>query len=144
MKTIFIFNDSRPTDLEPCFAALGEDACLLARVEFDGHTQQFFQYAFGCAHELPEGLEEGITIPLNTNRARMFAAYDRIYGAGNWMPLWIESPTQNEAWRAAMDLYRSRGGIPDTRDMRFSNAALARILEAVGAAASRAEPHTVH
>ncbi|MEX3691846.1 hypothetical protein AB3X91_08890 [Paraburkholderia sp. BR14263] len=144
MKTIFIFNDSRPTDLEPRFTALGEDARLFAQVEFDERTRHFSHYAFGCTHELSADLAEGITKPLNTARARLLAAYDRIYGNGNWVPVWIESPSQNEAWRRAIDLFRTRAAAIEPTVPSFSNVAFARILDAVLSRGRADAPCTVH
>ncbi|CAB3783091.1 hypothetical protein LMG28688_01577 [Paraburkholderia caffeinitolerans] len=144
MKTIFIFNDSRPTDRLPCIVALGEDACLFARVEFDGRTREHIDYAFGCAHSLPADLEESVADPLNATRTGMFAAYDRIYGSGNWMPLWLDAPTKNDAWLKAIEIFHRHPSKPCLSDVRFSDAALGRILEAIAGAPVAPLARVVH
>lgn len=144
MKTIFIFNDSRPTDPRPCIAALGEDASIFACVQFDGGTQDHVQYAFGCTHDLPADIRPSVSKPLNATRTGLFAAYDHSYGAGNWIPLWLDAPETNGAWRRAMALHRARQSPSCIGDVHFSDAGLARILDAIANAPGAAIDRMVH
>lgn len=144
MKTIFIFRDSRATDPRPCIAALGEDAGIFARVEFAGGTQDHVQYAFGCTHTLPFDIRACVSEPLNSTRTGLFAAYDRAYGAGNWIPLWLDAPETNAAWRKAMQQFRSRQSQSCIGNVPFSDAGLARILDAIANAPDMAANRVVH
>ncbi|WP_321895982.1 hypothetical protein [Paraburkholderia heleia] len=131
MKTIFIFNDSRHTDLALHVTALGEDGRRIATIVFDRNTEPHHEYAMGCKHELDANVHDSISIPVNDTRRDLFASYDRMYGAGNWMPLLIQPGADNIEWRHALDLYRARAESMGTPEPRFSATALARIFEAV-------------
>ncbi|WP_069267383.1 hypothetical protein [Paraburkholderia nodosa] len=141
MKTIFIFNDTRPTDLAMHMTALGEDGRRVATIVFDPKTEPHHEYAMGCAHELGANVDPSISIPVNETRRDLFASYDRIYGAGNWMPLLVQPGTDNAEWRHALELYRARAATAGAPEPRFSATALARIFEAVlGATAPTQAP----
>lgn len=144
MKTIFIFNDSCPTDLALRFTALGEDGVRVATIVFDRLTVPHFGFAFGLEHVLPADLHPGTTEPLRATRVGLLAAYDRIYGALNWMPLWLASPTANAAWCGAMDVYRSRGDAPARGKVQLSNPALIQILSAIVGDSPAADSRTLH
>ncbi|MBB6320544.1 hypothetical protein [Paraburkholderia tropica] len=141
MKTIFIFNDSRHTDLALHVTALGEDGHRVATIVFDPKTEPHHEYAMGCTHELDTNIEPSISIPLNETRRDLFASYDRIYGTGNWMPLLVQPGSDNAAWRQALELYRARAASAGAPEPRFSATALAQIFQAVfGAAAPTPAP----
>ncbi|QGZ56712.1 hypothetical protein [Paraburkholderia acidiphila] len=131
MKTIFIFNDSRHTDLSTHMTALGEDGRRVATIVFDRNTEPHYEYAFGCKHELGANVDASISIPVNDTRRDLFASYDRMYGAGNWMPLLIQPGADNVEWRHALELYRARAETVGASEPRFSVAALLRIFDAV-------------
>lgn len=141
MKTIFIFNDSRLTDLEQRVSALGEDGQRFDTIVFDRATAPHCEYAMGSAHNLDASIDPSIGEPVSDTRKRMLASYDRVYGPGNWMPIWLESPAQNIAWCRAMCLYRSR--VAD-RAPTFGDGALARLMRDIFGAPAPVAHHTVH
>ncbi|WP_028204984.1 hypothetical protein [Paraburkholderia nodosa] len=141
MKTIFVFNDSRHTDLAMHMTALGEDGRRVATIVFDRNTEPHREFAMGCTHELGANVDPSISIPVNDTRRDLFASYDRMYGAGNWMPLLVQPGTDNAEWRHALELYRAHAETRGAPEPRFSATALARIFEAVlGAAAPTPAP----
>lgn len=141
MKTIFIFNDSRLTDLMPVVTALGEDGRRIKVVEFDRGLAAYSDFAMGVTHELEKDVSTEISEPISALRGRVLAAYDAAYGAGNWFPMRLSSPAQNIAWCHAMGLYRARAA---GRSPEFSDAALGRILSDVLGAGAAVDKRTVH
>ncbi|MBN3851961.1 hypothetical protein G3N59_01085 [Paraburkholderia sp. Ac-20340] len=131
MKTIFIFNDSRPTDFKMRVTALGEDGSRAATIVFDTNTGVHFEYAMGCKHEFDANVESSVSVPVNDTRQRVLAAYDNTFGSGNWIPMLISPNADNADFRAALALYRQRAEIFDAIEARFSDMALAKIFEAV-------------
>ncbi|MBN3811672.1 hypothetical protein [Paraburkholderia sp. Ac-20347] len=132
MKTIFIFKDERAEQNGPhytAYAALGEDGAIFASVAFDRYTVEHFRYAFGCQHALPLELKEGVSKALNASRRGLFAAYDKCYGEGNWMPMWLDAPAANPEWVRAMAIHQADIEAPPAP--RFSDETLARIFAAV-------------
>jgi len=144
MKTIFIFNDNCPTDPALRFTALGEDGKRVATIVFDPLTVPHFGFAFALEHVLPGELHPGTAEPLRATRVGLLAAYDHIYGAMNWMPLWLSSPTTNTAWCDAMDVYRSRGDARAPDKVQFSDPALIRLLGAIASGSPSAGSRTLH
>lgn len=144
MKTIFVFNDCRPTDLTLRVTALGEDGQRVATVVFDALTERHFEFAFGLAHDLPAHIAPAVAAPLRATRRGIFAAYDRIYGTENWIPVLIPSPTECLAWRKAMSLYRDGSPVQEHPMPIFGNVALVRILDTVIGAPAAAAARTVH
>lgn len=141
MKTIFIFNDSRPSDHLQAIVALGEDGQRLGCVKFDSYTAPHCQFAMGAEHILRED-DPAIADPIHSTRAAAMHRYDAVYGAGNWMPMWLDAPQTNDAWRRALYLFRQRQSQP-VQGNSLSNAALAGILGAIFSSADAA-PHTTH
>lgn len=141
MKTIFIFNDSALTARHQNFSALGEDGQLVSTAVFDRHTAPYAEYAMGSVHELDACIAPGIAEPLTITRRNVLATYDRVYGAGNWIPMWLDTPVHNFAWCRAMRLYRSR---IESSSVSFSAAALDRILGAVFSDQAPSDKRSVH
>lgn len=145
MKTIFIFNDSRPTDEMHAVMALGEDGLTVARITFDPFTLPHCRFAMGAEHLLAAD-DADITDPVNATRATVLRRYDEVYGAGNWLPIWLDAPQANPEWRDALNRHRERNRHALHRapvSMPFSTAALAGILGAIFGSADNA-PHTTH
>jgi hypothetical protein len=144
MKTIFIFNDSRPTDELRAVTALGEDGQHVAHVTFTSFTYPHHQFAMGTQHFLDEANPD-ISEAVLATRASIIQRYDDVYGASNWMPLWLDAPLANADWRAAISRFRMRSASSAraTGAPSFSNAALASLLGAIFASADSA-PHTTH
>jgi hypothetical protein len=140
MKTIFIFNDSRPTDHLHSIVALGEDGQRISCIKFDSFTVPHALFAMGVAHSLNAD-DPDIVDPVNTTRARIIACYDAIYGVGNWMPMWLDAPHTNNAWCHALKLFRQHR--QPVLAPAFGNEALAGILGAIFGNAD-AVPHTTH
>lgn len=107
MKTIFIFNDSRPTDEFRAVMALGEDGQRVARIRFDSFTHPHCQFAMGSEHFLFVD-DTDVTDPVHATRAAVLQRYSEVYGAGNWMPIWLDAPHANPDWCAAMNRLRER------------------------------------
>jgi hypothetical protein len=144
MKTIFVFNDSCPTELALRFTALGEDGRRIQTVVFDQQTVKHFGFAFGLEHMLPNDLQLGVSDPLRETRAGVLTAYDRVYGVRNWIPLWLASPHASADWRRAMDVYRASAPATPRPDLSFGTAALVRVLAAVVGTPPRSAMPTVH
>lgn len=141
MKTIFIFNDSRFTDLLSVVTALGEDGQRIKVVEFDRGLAAYSDFAMGVTHELAKDVDPEISARMGELRARVLAMYDAAYGAGNWFPMWLASPAQNIAWCRAMGLFRARAV---GRGQQFSDAALGRIALDVFGGGQLPDKRTVH
>lgn len=141
MKTIFIFNDSRPTDHLQSIVALGEDGQRIGCIRFDDWTAPHCQFAMGAAHLLRED-DPDIADQIHASRAALLRRYEAVYGIGNWMPMWLDAPQTNAAWRRALYLYRQRQTQP-VQNAQFGNAALGGILGAIFNSADSA-PHTTH
>ncbi|WP_168793564.1 hypothetical protein [Paraburkholderia aromaticivorans] len=142
MKTIFIFNDSRPSDYFQSIAALGEDGQLIDSIQFDGWTLPHVGFAMGVEHVLRED-DLTVAVPVRMTRAAMLRRYDAAYSAGNWIPMWLDSPQTNEAWRRALHLMRERLSQPVPPASQFSDRGLTGILGAIFNSAD-VTPHTTH
>lgn len=141
MKTIFIFDDSRPTDVLHRIVALGEDGQRIAAIQFDGWTMPYCRFAMGAMHVSDQTSDTADVV--NSTRAKMLVAYDRIYGAGNWFPMWLESPKRNDGWLNALRLAREHDERIEAAASGFASASLAKIFSAVFGA-SETQPHTTH
>lgn len=141
MKTIFIFDDSRPTDAMHRIVAIGEDGQRIAAIQFDGWTMPFCRFAMGAVHVSDAATDTAAVV--NSTRAKMLTAYDSIYGAGNWYPMWLESPKRNDGWLNALRLARERDERIEAAASGFASASLAKIFSAVFGAAET-QPHTTH
>lgn len=141
MKTIFIFDDSRPTDALHRIVALGEDGQRIAAIQFDGWTMPFCRFAMGAVHAAAEGSD--LVEVVNSTRAKMLIAYDRVYGAGNWSPMWLETPKRNDSWLTALRLAREHDERIEAAASGYASASLAKIFSAVFGAAET-QPHTTH
>lgn len=143
MKSIFVFDDSRPTDDLRTVMALGEDGQRVARIQFDSFTFPHSEFAMGTRHYIDCDDAEVRTLVLSA-RASVIAQYGAVYGARDWMPLWLDDPHSNVDWRAAMSRCRMREANSSARRVPpFSDRALAGILGAVFDATD-ALPHTTH
>ena len=139
MKTIFVFNDSRPSELLEAILAVGEDGQLVNFVKFDRVTVAYAAFAMGAEHELASR-DPDIISPVNVTRANAFRRYDAAYGAGNWVAVWLDAPRINSSWRHAIELLRARQAQPAPS---FSTQGLVGILGAIFGSADAA-PHTTH
>jgi hypothetical protein len=142
MKTIFIFNDSRPTDDFRAVMALGEDGQCIARIKFDAFTHPHCQFAMGVEHSFRED-DTDISGPVQATRAAVLRRYDEVFGAANWMPMWLDEPNANPDCYAALRRMRELNRPPVGVRVGFSPEALAGILGAVFGA-SDATPRTTH
>lgn len=139
MKTIFVFNDSRPSEYLQSILALGEDGQLVNFVKFDSSTAAYAAFAMGAVHDVATN-DPGVAAPLNVTRANALRRYEAIYGADNWIAIWLDAPQSNSEWRRAIDLLRARHAQPVPA---FGNQALAGILGAIFGSAEAA-PHITH
>jgi hypothetical protein len=139
MKTIFVFNDSRPSEPMEAILAVDEDGHLVNFVKFDGATVACAAFALGAEHELASR-DPDIAVPVNVTRENALRRYDATYGAGNWIAVWLDAPRTNNAWRRAIELLRARLAPPVPA---FSDEALAGIFGVVFGSAD-AVPHTTH
>lgn len=126
MKTIFVFNDSRPTDSFHLVLALCEDGRYAALVKFTDSTMPHCRYAMGVEHET--GAVGSICDAVNRTRADVLAAYDIVCGRGEWFPVWLAAPRHDAACREAIRLLRERM-VP--RTVELGPASIASILAAV-------------
>ncbi|SIT43745.1 hypothetical protein BN2476_350269 [Paraburkholderia piptadeniae] len=143
MKSIFIFDDSRATELRRIFVALGEDGLIVKPVVFDEHTAPHFLYAMGVEHTFAAREEAFIAEAVDFTRKTMLRRYDEIYGAGNWIPLWLADPRSVAEWRNAMSIARQLATTPST-PTAFSDRALQGILRDVMGPASAPRGVTKH
>jgi hypothetical protein len=146
MKTIFIFDDSRPTDDLRAVVALGEDGQRIARIKFDGFTHRHCMFAMCIEHTFCEDNTD-ISEPVIATRAAMVHRYDEVFGVANWMPLWLDEPRTNPDCAAALHRMRERNRHALTGanagPISFGADALSGILGAIfGAPATT--PHTTH
>jgi hypothetical protein len=141
MKTIFVFDDSRPTDVLHRIVAIGEDGRRIAHIQFDGWTMPFCRFAMGAVHVSDAADETAEAV--SSTRARMLSAYDAVYGPGNWEVIWLDYPRQNEAWLDAMLQSRERDEREQDARVGQSSASLAKILAALFGA-PEVQPHTTH
>lgn len=108
MKTIFIFDDSRITDMWTLIVALGEDGQLVTAVKFGDTTAPYARFAMGVTHELDETLKPAVTDPLWSTREHTLQRYDETYGPGNWLPVWIDLTSDNVSCVEAIRLFQQR------------------------------------
>ncbi|OTP79448.1 hypothetical protein [Caballeronia sordidicola] len=141
MKTIFIFDDSRPTDDEHCVVALGEDGRRFGTRVFDGWTFPHCRYAMGAMH-VSEAKHDA-AVAVNSTRSTMLGKFDAAYGPGGWVAVWLETPKHDALWLEAVQLARERDARIERVAMSYSGPAFARILAAVFGSAD-AQPHTTH
>jgi hypothetical protein len=141
MKTIFIFDDSRPTDVLHHIVAIGEDGRRIARLQFDGWTMPFCGFAMGVMHvsDAAGGTDEAV----KSTRAAMLSTYDAIYGVGNWQAEWLDYPRQSDAWLDAMKLAREREERSQDARVGQTSTSMAKILVALFGT-PKAQPHTTH
>ncbi|MBW9102907.1 hypothetical protein [Paraburkholderia phenoliruptrix] len=142
MKTIFIFNYSLPTDEYRAVMALGEDGQCVALIKFDAFTYPHRQFAMGSMHSFHED-DTDISRPVQATRAAVLGRYDEVFGAANWMPLWLDEPSANPDCYAALRRMRELNRPPVGVRVGFSPQALAGILGAIFGA-SDATPRTTH
>jgi len=142
MKTIFIFNDSRPTDHLQSIVALGEDGQRIDCIKFDNWTLPHSRFAMGAEHVMSED-DVAIAAPVRMTRAAMLRRYDALYGAGNWLPMWLDAPQNNASFRRALQIMRERHAYATQLTPAFGDAALSGILRAIFNAPA-ATPRTTH
>jgi hypothetical protein len=142
MKTIFIFNDSRPTDHLQSIMALGEDGQRIDCIRFDNLTLPHSRFAMGAEHVLTED-DVAIAAPVRMTRASMMRRYDALYGVGNWLPMWLDAPQSNASFRRALHIMRERHAYATQLAPTFSDVALSGILRAIFDSPAAA-PHTTH
>ncbi|CAG9256117.1 hypothetical protein [Paraburkholderia caribensis] len=144
MKSIFIFDDSRATDVQRVFVALGEDGQLVKPVVFDEHTAPHFLYAMGVEHTFTAGDVALVSEAIGFTRKTMLRRYDEVYGAGNWIPLFLLRPRDIDEWRNAMTIARQRAAAQRLAAATFTDRALAGILRDVLASEAAAHGVTKH
>jgi hypothetical protein len=143
MKTIFIFNDSRPTDVLHPVVALGEDGHVVVRIKFDSFTLPYCQFVMGTSHFIHCD-DADISEPVVASRANVLRRYTEIYGAGNWIPLWLDAPRSNPDWSAAMRIHHARGRHALIGDGAAAiNSTTSRLLGSIFDTAATL-PHTTH
>ncbi|RKE35245.1 hypothetical protein B0G76_1306 [Paraburkholderia sp. BL23I1N1] len=140
MKSIFIFDDTRSTDLRTSVLALGEDGQIVTGVRFDDACAPYAAYAMGAAHSFSGQEHAGIAEAVDYTRTCVLRRYDEVYGAGNWMPIWLDSPRAVPEWRHAMSIVRQRATAP-MPSPAFGDTALKGILRDV--MSGNAAPHGV-
>lgn len=141
MKTIFIFDDSRPTDALHRIVALGEDGQRLATVMFDGWLLPYSRYAMAAAHVSHANHDNAEVV--SRTRLSTVEKFDAAYGAGCWVSVWLESPKHDALWLDALQLARERDVRIERAAIGYSGAALSRILAAVFSSAE-VQPRTTH
>lgn len=141
MKTIFIFDDSRPTDALHRIVALGEDGQRLTTMMFDGWTLPFCRYAMATVH-VSDANHDNAGI-VETTRSSVVEKFDAAYGVGGWVSVWLESPKHDALWLDALQLARERDARIERAAVGYSAPALSRILAAVFGSAE-VRPHTTH
>jgi hypothetical protein len=149
MKTIFIFCEMPAAGRLRFVTALGEDGYRVRTICFDQHTVDHAGYVFGITHTLDASIEPDVASPLNLARRDTLAEYDRVYGRAGWIPVWLDNPFDEPAWRAAVarGLQAACGEsitVPVPAPAQFSPEALARILAAVLSDAAASPRPTVH
>lgn len=128
MKTIFVFNNSRPTDDLTTILALGEDGQAVARIQFDRFTLPFCQFAMGTSHYL-QADDSDIADEIQDARARVLIRYSEMYGIANWMPMWLDAPLANPACVIAIRRFSEYSGRRSTVPARsFGADAITAIL----------------
>jgi hypothetical protein len=142
MKTIFIFNYSLPTDEYRAVMALGEDGHCVALIQFDAFTHPHRQFAMGAVHSFDDD-DIGVSGPVRATRAAVLRRYDEVFGAANWMPLWLDEPNANPDCYAALRRMRALKRPPLGVRVGFSPEALAGILGAIFGAPD-STPRTTH
>lgn len=104
MKTIFVFDDSRVTDRLYQIIALSDNGEGIARINFDDWTLPNCRYAMGVVSSC-EPADAHTTKLVSETRGEVLATYDNVFGAGEWVAVWIESPKADtsclDALRAA-------------------------------------------
>jgi hypothetical protein len=141
MKTIFIFDDSRPTDALHRIVALGEDGQRLAAVMFDGWMLPHCRYAMAALHT--SDVNHDNVDAVRKTRSSSIEKFDAAYGLGAWVAVWLESPKRDDLWLEALQLSRERDARIEAVAVGFSSAALSRILGAVFGTPD-VQPHTTH
>lgn len=106
MKTIFLFIDSRLTDLFTVVAAVGEDGEMCMRVKFGESTAPHCRFAMALEHELTAPVAPGVMDALRADREMSLARYGRSYGAKGSIPIWVDAPHNDPAVLNALCLRR--------------------------------------
>ena len=113
MKTIFVFDDSRVTDDARHIIALSEEGQGVALIKFDDWTLPYRHFAMGITQDCDATGSVAETV--NRTHGDIVAAYNLVFGAGNWIAVWIEHPTQDpmclealRAMHAKRQAYRAR------------------------------------
>ena len=141
MKTIFVFDDSRPTDALHRIVALGEDGQRLATTMFDGWTLPYCRYAMAAMH-VSDAKHDTASV-VNSTRDGVVKKFDEVYGVGGWVAVWLETPKHDPLWLEALQLAQERDARIERAAIGYSGPALARILAAVFSS-SEVRPHTTH
>ncbi|WP_225031772.1 hypothetical protein [Paraburkholderia sp. XV] len=144
MKSIFIFDDSRATDVQRVFVALGEDGQLIKPVVFDEHTAPHFLYAMGVEHTFTACDVALVAEAVEFARKTLLRRYDEVYGVGNWIPLYLMRPREIDEWHIALSIARQRAAARRQAAATFTDRALAGILRDVLASEASAHGVTKH
>lgn len=106
MKTIFLFTDSRLTDLFTVVAAIGEDGEHCSTTKFDEATAPHCRFAMGLEHEITVPVTPSVIAALMTQRVMSLFGYAQSYGENGWIPIWVDSPHNDPAVLNALRLRR--------------------------------------
>ncbi|MHB9833867.1 hypothetical protein Q8F57_003410 [Paraburkholderia terrae] len=139
MKTIFVFDDSRVTDRLYHIIAIGESGEGVALIKFDDWTMPNRRYAMGI-DDVSEPADAHTMKLVNQTRSDVLAAYNGVFGAGEWAAVWIDSPKTDPA---CLDALRASHAALDAR-IAARNAALAESVLSFLGAEPAVVPHPVH
>jgi hypothetical protein len=138
MKTIFIFDDSRVTDPDYFALALSEEGEALALMKFDDWTRPHMRFVM-CVDSSCSASALTADI-VNCDRFRVRTAYDKTFGPGNWIAVWIESPKQDPRCLDALRAMNNRRALAAEK----RTAALVAGLLSALVPAAESQPHTTH
>lgn len=106
MKTIFVFDDSRVTDRDYHVLALSEDGQGVALIKFDDWTLPHVRFAM-CVDD--DTTASGRLLDtVSDNRAEVHAAFDIVFGSGNWRAVWVNQPKHDILCLDAMRTMHAR------------------------------------
>lgn len=108
MKRVFVFNDSRITDLEPTFVMLTEEGTPFMKTRFTSKTAPFFMYALNLLDDCPAMSDADVHAAVLRTRGDVRMIGDLLFGAENWKPEFLAHPMEVEEFRIALDKAHER------------------------------------
>lgn len=132
MKVIYVFDDSRPSDRQHVVLALADDGKPAAVTHFDDWTLPYAQFAMCCVDEC-DATGSNASLVAGT-RESAFAGFNRRFGEGQWMAVWLDRPCADPGCIDALRILHAELERQEAEQVRAARAAAESVLSWLPAA----------